>query len=946
MSGLQDQKLRQLLDDETLNRSKHPVYFFFISLFIVFCFASVIYIFQGIETHQFLIWVMSISAILALILFLVSFYTEVKYDQTTLKRSFQMHALCMISGLLMSSNCLIQYIFLHQIENVIVTNLLMLPFGLVVVSQLLALTFLTYNIQYFYSFFVATVIPLFLSQILAIFPSHSFYFLIFYFILIMIFLSAHIIHQIHRKLNLMSKKNQELTASAILQNKWTEELCQQLQKEVNKAKNAEAKLQFNNHLLEQKIRERTHELTQMNEKLREHAENLTFAHETAGIRSWEWNLESHQLLITNTHGQINQRFSAQQFKLLKKLIHPEDIGRIEQSLFRHLCGLTKRYDEIFRIHKKDGEWSWIHDIGQVITRNEDGVPLRMVGIHRDINQEKKDQERSMLCASVLEQASEGIFILDHELNYIEVNPYFEKLTELSKDEIIHKHLLDISVLPKEKLSPLNIEQQLQQFGHYDGEFKARFTSGKVCFIWLHINSVQDEHHNIINYIGIVSDQTERKRQEQRLTYLEYCDPLTGLPNRFYYHQKLRQYLNHSKDVQAHLAIVHINIDRFRSVNEILNNKGADELLKKIAHRLKMLSNQTCFSAHLGGDDFALIYELKANDDDIQSMCISLQSTLQQPFKLQQREYVITTSIGVAIYPEHGMEVETLNSHAEQALFQAKRLGGNTIRLYAPHPSPHFISQSADLEHDLRNAIANNELEVYYQPKICTNTLQVCGFEALIRWQHPTKGLLMPNAFIPLAERTSLISDIGRIVLEQAAQQIQTWASQELHVPIAVNIVAQQIHRGQLLSDIDFILRHYEISGEYIELEITESALLDDTVQVKHILEEIKRRGITIALDDFGTGYSSLAYLTEYPIDVLKIDRAFIARLGSTKQDAIVTAMIAMGKTMGLKIVAEGIETKQQRDFVLQQQCDMMQGYLFAKPMDAEAATHFIKQQQP
>jgi len=272
------------------------------------------------------------------------------------------------------------------------------------------------------------------------------------------------------------------------------------------------------------------------------------------------------------------------------------------------------------------------------------------------------------------------------------------------------------------------------------------------------------------------------------------------------------------------------------------------------------------------------------------------------------------------------------------------LGGNTIRYYS-NERANFVAKYTDLELDLRKAIQNNELVVYYQPKINAHNNQINGFEALIRWKHPTKGLIMPSIFIPLAESTSLISDIGQFVLHEAAKQLQTWQKLGFsNINIAVNIVAQQILRGQLLHDIDAVLNTYAISGKNLELEITESAFIENTDSVKTVLNAIKERHISIALDDFGTGYSSLAYLTEYPIDILKIDRAFISKIGNAKQDAIVNAMIAMGKTIGLKVVAEGVETEQQYEYLKRQNCDILQGYLFSQPLTSAHATEYLQKQ--
>ncbi|MDU3123364.1 MAG: EAL domain-containing protein, partial [Acinetobacter baumannii] len=600
-------------------------------------------------------------------------------------------------------------------------------------------------------------------------------------------------------------------------------------------------------------------------------------------------------------------------KSILERIHPNDRKLFDERLKEHLEGKSDHFNITFRILRRNGSWRWIHDVGRVISRDpKTNKALRMVGMTRDIHQEKKDQEHLRLSAIVLEQAAEGIFILDEKLNYIEVNPYYEKLTGFSKSELLSQQLFNITINQKLQQQQFHdsITQQLLKTGEYMGQFDEKFTSGKSVYLWLHINAVKDEYNQIINYIGFARDLTDQKRQEQHLSYLKNYDSLTHLPNRFYYYNQLHQYLVNPSYSFKNLALIRINIDRFRAFNEFLNNDSGDELLKQFAQRLRLTNINAILVAYLNGDDFAIIYEISPIHPNIEQYCQNILQALNAPFYIDEQEYFITASIGVACFPEHGRQIDHLNNHAEQALSEAKRLGGNTISYYCNKTTNPY--KTADLEQELRKAIQNDEFVVYYQPKINLNDKSIKGFEALIRWQHPEKGLVMPNMFIPFAERSSLISDIGKVVLDKVGKQLQEWKNAGYaDVRVSVNIVAQQIHRGLLLSDLDEVLDTYHLDGSNLELEITESALLDNTDNVKKLLHSIKERNISIALDDFGTGYSSLAYLTEYPIDVLKIDRAFVSKIGDQKQEAIVNAMIAMGKSMGLKLVAEGVETEEQ-----------------------------------
>jgi EAL domain-containing protein (putative c-di-GMP-specific phosphodiesterase class I) len=296
-----------------------------------------------------------------------------------------------------------------------------------------------------------------------------------------------------------------------------------------------------------------------------------------------------------------------------------------------------------------------------------------------------------------------------------------------------------------------------------------------------------------------------------------------------------------------------------------------------------------------------------------------------------------------MYPEHGRQVDSLSNHGEKALQEAKRLGGNTARFYSKDERVP-ASNRVNLENALRKALINDEFVVYYQPKISIETGLINGFEALVRWQHPEHGLVPPVQFIPLAEETSLISNIGEVVLNKTCQQIKIWQGLGFKdVKISVNVVAQQIQRGNLIDEIDHILKTYEIDPSSLELEITESSLMDDSEVAGQVLQQLKARNITIALDDFGTGYSSLSYLGQYPIDVLKIDRSFISKIGAhCHQEAIVRAILAMGHSLNMQVVAEGVETEEHANFLINEGCDVLQGYLISKPLSSADATIFLQ----
>lgn len=947
MSDIQDEYIKQHVSASQINNTVRLSRFFIVSILIVSAYVYGIYQFYFAKpSFYFNLWFIGTELLCCLCLLINSVYF--KPDQFSLAHAHRwLQVQNLVIGSCIASGMGLVYYYL-PLYNLAFSHVhaLILSALLLIVSQAFALTFLTQRLTYFCLAFIPAIFPYLTSQFISTETSDPLFHLTINFALIVILLCANITSRIHQRISALYSKNNRLVENAKQQVLWTDELCKQLQAEINKSKDIELQLQLNNQLLEQKVKERTADIAKMNADLENQQQNLVLAHEIAGLRPWDWNIKDREILVTDSKQQKTLKPSKLHHHQLQNIIHLDDIEQFKHAMKQHLRGHSPLYEASYRIQNSNGKWKWVHDIGRVIARDPvNKKPLRMVGIRRDIHQERTDQERLKLAASVLQQAAEGIFILDNQLCYIDVNPFYEHLTGFTHQHIIGKNLFDITANHKsqQRSSHYSILQQLEKIGEFDGELHEEFLSGKEQTIWMHINAITDEQNRVTHYIGIVSDLTERKLQEQRLSYLENYDPLTDLPNRFYYNYQLHQYLVSQQDSIKQLAVIRLNIDRFRPLNEFLTNSGGDELLRQVAQRLRLTNAEALFVAHLNGDDFAIVYEISPIHPSIQQHCEHISKAFSLPFNIFGQDHIITLSMGVAFYPENGRQLDYLNNCAEQALAEAKNLGGNTCRFYSNNNTA-LLEQGIYLERDLRHAINNNELIVYYQPKINFSDRNIYGFEALVRWNHPSKGIIPPNLFIPLAEQTSLISDIGRIVIQQTAKQIRYWNNIGFdNICVSVNVVAQQLQRGQLLEDLDHAIHTYNICGSSLELEITESSLLENSVTVKNLLNEIKKRKIHISLDDFGTGYSSLAYLADFPIDILKIDRSFVSKIGENKQEAIVSAMIAMGKAMGMIVVAEGIETKQQLEYLQDLECDIAQGFLFSKPLPEKEATTYLEQ---
>ncbi len=728
-----------------------------------------------------------------------------------------------------------------------------------------------------------------------------------------------------------------------------EAVNQKLAQEIHERRHTESQLQEINMNLEQKVRERTLALSDINRALRNSQERLTLAIDASGIGLWDWNMTNNDIYNSNFEQLLG--YSKLEMKALmghmKQIIHPDDYGQVKRALLQHLRKKKPSYEAAYRMLHRAGHWIWVEDNGRVVAWDEKGLPLRLIGTRRDISPEREIEEKLRLSASVFEYAAEGIYILDERFCYLSVNPRFSQMTGFTNQDLEAKHIFDSSLNnPAQRAAAYHtVFEHLQQTGDWQGELIEYRKNGEAFPQWLHITAVYNNDNQIGHYVGIVSDLTQRKEAEEKLKYLANYDRLTGLANRNLFHDRLHSAIMVAREKSTSFAVIHIDLDRFRPLNDSLGHQIGDTLLKKVAGRISQAASDANTVARLGSDEFALILDLPQSRTAIENYCEKIIEHLRRPFKIDEHELLLGASIGVSLFPEHGRELQILINHADLALQQAKRMGGNSTRFFSSDVKSISIEQ-VNLESALRKAIFRDEFVVFYQPKICLKTNRIISTEALVRWQHPTMGLLAPGHFIPLAEEAGLISAIGEMVLDKACHQTREWHTLGFdHISTSVNVVAQQLQRGNLLEIIDRVLVNTELDPFSLELELTESSFMDDKEVVCQLLEDLRSRGIKIALDDFGTGYSSLSYLRDFPIDVLKIDQSFVFRIGQAeKDDAIVRAIFAMGHSLGMKIVAEGVETETHLAFLKEQGCDVVQGYLISRPIPADKLTLMLQQE--
>lgn len=557
----------------------------------------------------------------------------------------------------------------------------------------------------------------------------------------------------------------------------------------------------------------------------------------------------------------------------------------------------------------------------------------------DISARKQVEEELRLAAKVFENSDEGILITNHQGRIVKVNPAFTTVTGYDADEVIGK---SPSILKSYKQTVEFYRQmwnKINRDGQWQGEIWNKRKNGDLYLEWLSINAISNQHGKASHYIGIFSDITHRRHAEKQIEIMAHYDALTDLPNRVLLNERLKHDIVDATRHKKWIAVLFLDLDRFKVLNDTLGHFMGDLLLQGVAKRLKQCVRESDTVARFGGDEFVVVLPDFENREaailHTAEIANKILSELMKPFDLSGNKFMTSTSIGFAFFPKDGHSVAELIKNADAAMYHAKAMGRNNYQYYSDTMRKQALTRS-NLENDLRSALENNELILYYQAIIDLQTKEIIGFEALLRWNHPKRGLILPDLFIPIAEETGLIVSIGQWVLNEACQQLKQWHLEGRIIKIAVNLSARQFMQHDLVSSVKYILEVYQLPAQYLELEITESMIMHNMDETTHILKKLKQLGVSISLDDFGTGYSSLTCLKQFPIDVLKIDRSFVRDILEVHDDrVIVNSIIAIAHHMNLEIITEGIEQAAQADYLKNQGCQFGQGYFFALPRIAE-----------
>ena len=673
---------------------------------------------------------------------------------------------------------------------------------------------------------------------------------------------------------------------------------------------------------------------------------LTQAIDASHLGLIDWDIAAGQFYQSAFHQQFGEKeqSSEQVIETLKRVIHPADYEEVRDTLNACLRGEQQAYDLQYRV-KDDEDWCWIEECGKTLETGTDGRALRILGTRRNIQSEVLRDEQVRLAKAVFDHTSEGVFVLNPDGEFLSANPAYERIMGCKLKDLTGKSIKLLTDTPSREEVYSNILEQVRDKGSWQGELLEKKIHGDYFPKWMQINAILDEMGMPKYFAGMVADISDRKATDEKLDYLLNYDDLTKLANRVQFRDQLHRALLRFKDEQIPFVMVSLDLDRFKQFNDSFGYEAADLLLVEIAKRLSNSVQKVDILARIGGNEFAVIVACSPTFD-VQKFAKRLfLSVTSAHYEIAGQDVMLSCSMGVARVPEDTQDIEALMRYAALAVQKAKYHGGNQIQLF-DESLKSFSRRRLEMEHELRKALSNHELEVYYQPKLDLKQDRITSCEALIRWVHPTLGVISPEEFVNIAEENGLITDLGSFVLATACHQVEDWAQKGLGtLHVSVNLSARQLKDKGFQQVISSTLRESKISAECLELELTESMIMEDSESVVALLKDLRATGIKVSVDDFGTGYSSLSYLRELPVDTLKIDRAFIDDMENSKQQlAIVKAIVVLGESLGLQVVAEGVENEDQLQLLKNLGCDLIQGYLVSKPLNASEMEALLESQ--
>lgn len=685
---------------------------------------------------------------------------------------------------------------------------------------------------------------------------------------------------------------------------------------------------------------------------------------------WDWNIKTGEMFTSpDNKGHLDYREGEESgIGGWQGLIHPEDKKRVMQVLSDHLSGKTEEYRIEYRVKDEEGAWRWFLDRGRVVERDGQHMPVRMTGTHQDISRQKEkdmelataaerlhaavEKERSFL-QTVIDSAGDPFMVIDMDFHVLLMNEAAANIMAVSKkltgSEKCYRLFCDSDIPCTDDRFPCPVED-VRRRGKRTNLVHNPLHGNKVNNTFeLEVSPLHDQNGQLLGIIEVARDITDRLRIENelrnsqsRLYQLAHHDALTGLPNRLLFKDRLERAIAKAQRNKSKVAILFLDLDRFKNINDTLGHDVGDDLLVEVAKRLQKQCRKSDTVARLGGDEFVFILEDIQQSSDIAVVAKKILDAMKRRVIAGEHELFVSTSIGIGIFPDDSNDTEGVIKCADTALYRAKEDGRSNYKFYKTDMDTAAYQQLL-LETELRKAISEEQFYLEYQPQFDLKTKQLTGFEALIRWNHPEHGLVPPNDFIPLAEENGLIVSIGSWVIEQVCRQMAAWQEAGLAlVPIAVNVSARQFRDKKFVAHTSNVVQQSGIEPKLLEIELTESTVMDKVEETIVELERITRFGIRLAVDDFGTGYSSLAYLQRFPLNRLKIDQSFVREIANDRSiHMIIQAIITMAHSLGLTVLAEGVEENEQLHFLEENNCDQVQGYLLGHPLSGENAVDLL-----
>lgn len=683
----------------------------------------------------------------------------------------------------------------------------------------------------------------------------------------------------------------------------------------------------------------------MQDELLESRARLTQTQRFAHLGGWEWNIGNRMFTLSEETCRILKTpFDANIISLTSALdfFHPDDRPPFSKAMTRAITG-GDTFDLDCRIRLQNGTVRVVNCQAEP-TYDMSGNVIRLNGTLQDVTERKQVEDKLRLSATVFENTTEGVMIADGKGKIISVNRAFSAITGYREDELIGKTAAILKSGRQDKQFYDTMWKSITETGYWKGEIWNRRKNGDIYPEWLNISAVRDGRGEVTHHVAVFSDISAIKESESKLNHLAHHDPLTGLPNRLLLNARMHQSMAHARRNSTMVAVMFLDLDKFKNVNDTLGHPIGDLLLQEVAQRLNACLREEDTVSRLGGDEFVILLESLHDTLFASYVAHKINAALSEKFILEQHEIFISCSIGISIFPNDGVDITALFKNADSALYRSKEQGRNNYQYYTEDLSIRAMERLL-MENDLRYALKRNELVLHYQPQVDLYNGSIIGMEALLRWQHPKRGLMPPGDFITLAEETGLIHPIGEWVLRTACARLKAWMDDGLpKVRISVNLSLVQFKQNNLAEIVAAALHDSKLPPECLELELTESMIMQDAENTILILRKIKALGVKIAIDDFGTGYSSLSYLKRLPIDRIKIDQSFVRNITSDPADAAVSqAIISMSHSLNLSTIAEGVETEAQMEFLRSRNCNEIQGFHFSRPVPEQEMERMMKE---